>query len=284
METHLLSDFSRLCAERILTVHPEWDEFARVVDAEHPDGGIVEFEVPSPSVVHTHTLFISTDEDELTVGLDKYHTHFEPYAPTDEEVVDEALDFIQGILDERYLIAVLMKEQDWSGSRVVEHSGLFVIPDAQQGYVVSWRDSYTEFALSPGIVVVGSGQIPLSALSLDQINANADQLLAPVKWDQGSDRGSEWVYFADASAEHRRRFDLWLDSKGIASDTPVLVLGEQGVGRDWSDIKRDWQSILVDRSVRVVSRSLDWILEVSDIGIARFGRKIRAPGNSGAPS
>lgn len=284
MEAHLLSDFSRLCAERILTVHPEWAEFARVVDAEHPDGGIVRFEVPSQSVVHTHTLFISTDDDELTVGLDNYHTHFEPYAPTDEEVVDEALDFIQGILEERYLIAVLMKEQDWRGSRVVEPGGLFVVPDAHQGYVVSWRDSYTEFALSPGIVLVGSGHLPLSALSLDQINANADQLLAPVKWDQGSDRGSEWVYFSDASTEHRRRFDQWLDSKGVAPDTPVLVLGEPYVGRDWSDIKGDWQSILVDRSVRVVSRSLDWILEVSEIGVARFGRKIRAPRNSEAPS
>ena len=77
MESTELNAFSREVAERLFERFPEWGRFGHV-DENRDERGILYVEIPPPSEANlSKPLFILTANEELEVGFDFYHNHFE---------------------------------------------------------------------------------------------------------------------------------------------------------------------------------------------------------------
>ena len=143
MNLSRLNDFSRRFARTLLAAFPDWQAYAVVGEADD-DGGVLLVEVPSPpSAAEKHPLRISTEDDEITVGFDYYHTHLNPYTKDEEaERFREALSFIHDLVSENICVASWWSGEDWRGSTTVDTRSLPVAPSwaqsAERLRVRSW--------------------------------------------------------------------------------------------------------------------------------------------------
>ncbi len=95
-----------------LSPHLDWEE--------EPTGfAVTELESPNEDV--TADLWISTEEDEVTIGFDAMHDHFgrENYS-SEEESFREAVSLARAFVDERVLVASWWIGEKWAGSRLIE--------------------------------------------------------------------------------------------------------------------------------------------------------------------
>lgn len=106
---------------------------------------IVTMTPPESSQVE-HPLVIDTDNDEVTVGFDFYHWHFE--WPSQDEEYGNPLRFIDDILHERIVIISFWSEVKWVLSTTLDVSKdigeLSNIPEAVTlAKVRSWNGTYS---------------------------------------------------------------------------------------------------------------------------------------------
>jgi hypothetical protein len=103
--------------EPLLHAHPEWRAAVRSDAAD--DGSAYDvLELQAPPGAHVeHGLFVSTENEEITVGFDVYHSHFDSW-------VDEAnpgyglgaLEFINNLLAEKVAVLSWWTGETWAGS------------------------------------------------------------------------------------------------------------------------------------------------------------------------
>lgn len=74
-----LDAYSRLAVPIILARFPEWEAFIKVELRPDGEGSVVEFNIPCPSPGAEHGLWISTADEELSVGFHTHHAHFTDY-------------------------------------------------------------------------------------------------------------------------------------------------------------------------------------------------------------
>lgn len=78
----------------------------KICCADGCDRAFAEFELAAPSPAIEHGLWVSTANQELTVGIHTHHSHFTGYDDCfDPDPIYQALDYIQELLDEHRLIA-----------------------------------------------------------------------------------------------------------------------------------------------------------------------------------
>ncbi len=114
-----LDAFSRDIAERLFAAHPEWKAFARIEvgnDAVTPGYLVVEITPPAEAKVD-HSLLITTEDEEVTIGLDYYHSHFEDFASPSGDPASDGMAFLKGLLCDH--IAVVSW---WNGETCVGSS------------------------------------------------------------------------------------------------------------------------------------------------------------------
>lgn len=125
-----MDELSREFARMLFEVFPEWRGFTREeIYADGTGSGLV-VEVPGPAAADVkHGLVIEVD-DEVTVGFDYYHDHFDPsitYADpsvSDTDTSDDegrsgvmaALDLVKSIVSERIVIVSYFLNDEWHGS------------------------------------------------------------------------------------------------------------------------------------------------------------------------
>jgi hypothetical protein len=143
-----LNDYSRRFAEVLFAAHPEWRELASVDTTEDVDKGVLLVRVtpPTPRDIKW-PLHISTDGEEVTVGFDIYHSHFNRYADDEEaEEFAEALAFIADLLAERIAVISWWDGDEWRGSSTVEAGTDVSAPswasNAKTARIRSWRGMY----------------------------------------------------------------------------------------------------------------------------------------------
>jgi hypothetical protein len=92
------------------------------VDAAGKPTGFLIAEVPSPNPLAAAPLWVTTEDDEITVGFDAFHTHFAAWDESTTEVQSfaGALALAHDITAERVLVASWWLEVKWSGSQLVE--------------------------------------------------------------------------------------------------------------------------------------------------------------------
>jgi len=130
-------EYSEKFATYIFERHPEWKELGRFEDS-----GVLVIEVPSPNHSALTGLLIDTDNEEVTVGFDMFHTHFF-MEEEDEKNFEQALDFIDGLLREEYVVLVYMQADKWTGSRCSSLEGPWPLPEkGQRRYIRSWLGTY----------------------------------------------------------------------------------------------------------------------------------------------
>lgn len=143
MNTH-----STTAAEALFEAFPEWRQFARTETSE--DGGsYLVVEVPAPPEAKVeHGLVIDTSNEEVTVGFDCYHTHFDDWVGDGEHFgTHAALQFISQVVSERVAVVSWWFNDVWRGSAQLDGDAKPDVPDwvrkdaINRIRVRSWRGS-----------------------------------------------------------------------------------------------------------------------------------------------
>lgn len=107
--------------QAVLDAFPEWRSLARTETGD--DGSsfeILEVEAPAHAEV-THGLVVDTSNDEITVGFDAYHSHFDDWVGDGEHFGSlAALEFIKQIIAERVAVVSWWCGEQWCGSAQLE--------------------------------------------------------------------------------------------------------------------------------------------------------------------
>lgn len=97
-----LDAYSRFAASLILARFPEWESFGVVQRRPDAAGCTVEFNVPCPSLAAEMGLWMSTSDQELSVGFHTHHSHFTDYdTPLSREQIEAGLDQAAAYLADR---------------------------------------------------------------------------------------------------------------------------------------------------------------------------------------
>ena len=129
METPLYRQFS----ERLFAKYPEW---RTCIDPKQGDEIDLSVTVPSPNPKLTTGLFIEVDE-EITVGTNWFHSHFFWGGSTVE--IDQAMNFIDGFLNEQLVILAFFNGDKWTGSSCVGLEEAWRVPNpGERRQVLSW--------------------------------------------------------------------------------------------------------------------------------------------------
>ncbi|HEY2032747.1 MAG TPA: hypothetical protein VGH02_03590 [Rhizomicrobium sp.] len=112
-----LNPFSVEFARALFSKYPSWREFSKIDSSNYSTNFLV-VEVPAPAESKADfPLIIDTEGDEVTVGFDRYHSHFN--WPPFDEVHQNPLVFIDDIVQERVAIASLWGDSRWLGSQTL---------------------------------------------------------------------------------------------------------------------------------------------------------------------
>jgi hypothetical protein len=99
-----LNSFSQQFLQVLLSRLPELAAAARIDTSEAVASGTLLIELDPPSKNVEVGLWISTDDEEVTVGFDYYHGHFDPWIGASESLsFDKACEFIVRILADQAL-------------------------------------------------------------------------------------------------------------------------------------------------------------------------------------
>lgn len=111
-----LNDFASAFAQALFEAFPWLRDHARLHEVEgvQPGSLVVEFDPPPPR--KDCTFWITTDQDEITVGFGMFHGHFAWPRPTADDWWEDPLDFIRDLTEDRVLVEDWTKGGKWSGS------------------------------------------------------------------------------------------------------------------------------------------------------------------------
>jgi hypothetical protein len=96
-----------------------------------------------------------------------------------------------------------------------------------------------------------------------------------ITWDPGTAADSMWVYATFEDGDHRQRFLDWLSSKRISPSAEALLLVDgcyESASVTWGDILAHPEKFFGERSIKIISRDVDWRLDYRQGCVARFGR------------
>ncbi|MZP31444.1 hypothetical protein GTO91_17265 [Heliobacterium undosum] len=135
-----LNEFSKVFADKLLAKFPELKPYIQITPYTDRDEAYLEVSIPSPHDEDT-VLFISTIDEEITVGFDWWHTHI-GYAPTEEETYNQAIHLIEEIILEKKAIAYVKKDGNWIYSRLLQPGENVEQKEGERIYVRSWKGTH----------------------------------------------------------------------------------------------------------------------------------------------
>jgi hypothetical protein len=124
-----LDEYSQLAVTLILARFPKWEPFVKLSPRPDGAGNVVEFNIPCPSPAAESGLWVSTADEELTVGFHTHHTHFTDYENrTHHSQIDAGLKYAAEIVEERIGVLSYYSGGKFSGSRSVDLPSPEVLP------------------------------------------------------------------------------------------------------------------------------------------------------------
>jgi hypothetical protein len=116
-------------AEQLFVEFPEWRALSR--GEKNEDGTeylVIEVTPPAHAMVE-HGLVIDTSNEEVTVGFDSYHSHFDDWVGDGEQFgTRAAIEFIKQILSERTAVVSWWQGEEWRGSAQLEAGAQSPVP------------------------------------------------------------------------------------------------------------------------------------------------------------
>src|SRR5438270_13193705 len=120
---------SLAAAEQLFAEFPEWRALARTETAEGGAEFLVIEVAPPPQAMVEHGLVIDTSNDEVTVGFDCYHSHFDDWVGDGEHFgTQAAIEFIKQIVSERIVVVSWWQGEEWRGSAQLEPGAPAALP------------------------------------------------------------------------------------------------------------------------------------------------------------
>ncbi len=127
-----LDAYSRFAVPLILARFPEWEPLATLSPRPGSAGSTVDFNIPCPSPGAESELWVSTADEELSVGFHTHHNHFTDYENRlNREQIEAGLQHAAAIVEERVGVVSWYRNGGFAGSRSVE----LPHPDALPGLV-----------------------------------------------------------------------------------------------------------------------------------------------------
>ena len=112
--------FSDQAASAIFAAFPGWRQYGR--EEQREDGTsylVLQIDPPLEAAVDK-VLLIHTDNDEVTVGFDFYHSHFGSAVGDGNRLgAAAAVEFVRHLVSERIAVASWWLDDDWRGSAQV---------------------------------------------------------------------------------------------------------------------------------------------------------------------
>jgi hypothetical protein len=121
-----LDDYARLAVPLILARFPDWEQHAKLTRRPDGAGSVVDFNIPCPSAAAESGLWISTADEELTVGFHTHHNHFTDYDDLNNTCqIKAGLQHAADIIEECVGVVSWYRGGQFAGSRTVElpHEG-----------------------------------------------------------------------------------------------------------------------------------------------------------------
>jgi hypothetical protein len=115
-----LDTYSRVAAPGILKRFPQWAPLAKLTPRPDGAGNSVDFVIPCPSAAAEYGLWVSTADEELTVGFHTHHTHFTGYDnPLNVAPMEAGIQYAADIIEERVGVVSWYRGAAFAGSRSV---------------------------------------------------------------------------------------------------------------------------------------------------------------------
>jgi hypothetical protein len=121
-----LDAYSKVAVPLILARFPAWEPFAKLLPRPDGAGNVVDFNIPCPSPAAESGLWVSTADEELSVGFHTHHTHFTDYETRlNREQMEAGIQYAVDIIAERMGVVSWYRGGEFAGSRSVAlpHSG-----------------------------------------------------------------------------------------------------------------------------------------------------------------
>lgn len=116
-----LDAYSRLAVPLILARFPKWEPFAKVTPRPDSAGCVVEFNIPCPSPSVEYGLWVSTWDEEFSVGFHTHHSHFTDY---DDRLnlrqIEAGVQQVVDVVEERVGVVSWYRGGAFAGSRWAE--------------------------------------------------------------------------------------------------------------------------------------------------------------------
>ena len=94
--------------------------FPELAEAESLEATQGCFSIRYPSPHADVELYISSEDDEITIAFGGWHEHIAMFeGKTEQEEIKEAIELIRSILSDELVVAYATVEGEWSGSWVV---------------------------------------------------------------------------------------------------------------------------------------------------------------------
>ena len=130
-----MDDFARSFAAALFEAAPELQQYARA------DHGLLLIDL-SPGPARSDCEFwVSTDDEEITVGFGMYHQHFDWLVPEPYWPENDPIKFIKSVMSDETLIEDWTRDGKWTGSRVLradDEPDTKDIEPEQVVYIRSW--------------------------------------------------------------------------------------------------------------------------------------------------
>ena len=116
-----LDAYSKVAVPLIMARFPEWERFAKLSPRPDGAGNVVDFNIPCPSPVAESGLWVSTADEELSVGFHTHHNHFTDYeSPLNREQIEAGIQYAADIVEERAGVVSWYRGDRFAGSCSVE--------------------------------------------------------------------------------------------------------------------------------------------------------------------
>lgn len=132
------SEFSRRFAEKLFSAFPAFRDLAIV------EGNSFVVEVTAPNPAARAPLFISTADEEVTVGFDAWHCHFDGMLEKDdEEIFASSIALVRDLLAERVAVLAWLDGDQWLGSSCAKVDEVDAeLQSGDTGYAITWRGTH----------------------------------------------------------------------------------------------------------------------------------------------
>jgi hypothetical protein len=151
-----LNDFAAAFAQTLFEAFPWLREHARLHEVEGVQPGSLLVEFDPPPRRDDCTLWITTDQDEITIGFGMFHAHFAWPRPEGDDGWEDPLTFLRDLTDDRLLIEDWTKGGKWSGSSILAAGSEPDLSGLTPDHVIlirSWSGSFDR-------TISGSGGAP----------------------------------------------------------------------------------------------------------------------------